>query len=232
MPSVAMHAQGIVGSKQCLSLMSDSALAFPWIIHETQSAHFRISRGLISDVPDRQREEAVKRIQCTLKQVAQTINLDSVSGFKPPMNVTGEGAQNNQTNDDEVNIRSEVQVLMGRLQRLADEPDSCTRNVAALGVLDRLAVLPVDVNCLRVTKIAKEVGKSCWRSTNSSLPVREMATHLFSKWRVEYRQVGGLAEKLKSVSLELTRRGLPKVPAPGPVRNFTPQVARYVLLLT
>lgn len=137
--------------------------------------------GSVKDVTDRGRAMATQKMQRALELAIGESSLvetpPKVGAFKGP---------------EASEVRHEVRKLLRVLQscRAGKEGQGEERDELALQVVRQLEELPVDVACLKATKVAAELNHQDFRS-DSVFPreVRERTAALVKRWRVMYKGV-------------------------------------------
>eukprot|EP00811_Abedinium_folium_P003815 NODE_13509_length_1161_cov_5.090909.p1 GENE.NODE_13509_length_1161_cov_5.090909~~NODE_13509_length_1161_cov_5.090909.p1 ORF type:complete len:297 (-),score=100.94 NODE_13509_length_1161_cov_5.090909:202-1092(-) len=109
-------------------------------------------------------------------------------------------------------VHAQVQEALAELRELRQPGCSpAHRSTHAAAVMRRLGQLPIDVKCLKMTKVALELNHAMWRGAEVSEDARQSAAVLVKRWRHMYKAECGLdvavppcsARQCKSLAMDL-----------------------------
>lgn len=131
----------------------------------------------VKDVSDAGRGQGAAKIQRVLTEVSSALAQPASKRQKT----------NHGISPQELEVCQEVCALMQQLQHFRNEGASSVQSKAVVDVLLLLKTLPINVACLKKTKIAAELNQPFWRGESISADVQKFASFLVRTWRNMYK---------------------------------------------
>jgi len=179
---------------------------------------FTFRESTVKDVTDKGRQKAATSLQEALEDALQRAPPPPEKEKATALKCVSPGSGADSLSSMAMSgseIRQEVRSLLKVLQRHHLDGASAgpkeKHDAAVVDALRQLEQLPIDVTCLKSTKIAVELNQKCWQDNQVSEEVRERSAGLVRRWRSMYRAQGhGLRDssaastrRARNVSMEL-----------------------------
>eukprot|EP00746_Dinoflagellata_sp_MGD_P016330 gnl/MRDRNA2_/MRDRNA2_136800_c0_seq1.p1 gnl/MRDRNA2_/MRDRNA2_136800_c0~~gnl/MRDRNA2_/MRDRNA2_136800_c0_seq1.p1 ORF type:complete len:302 (+),score=65.63 gnl/MRDRNA2_/MRDRNA2_136800_c0_seq1:68-907(+) len=172
------------------SIKSQASFLASYMNFMTAEEDLSFKESSVKDVTDGGREDAIEALMKAISTAVKRVTANPTASIKDGATLPI------------ADPTQEVLELVTKLRAVRHAKHDLKDPAASVGILRKLESLPIDVECLKRTKVALEFNNDFWKHHEDST-TRERVASLVRRWKGMYRAVQGKGTSLSEQRLKV-----------------------------